>query len=178
MSETTTLARSYARAAFKFAESQDQLESWSNMLNCMLVIREQEQVMHLLKNPKYGAGELASVFIDLGGDKLSEAGGNFVKLLAENHRLIVLSDIARLYEKFRAEAEKRIDVDVVSVIPLSDVYKQKLINALKSKLSRNVKLHCAIDPSLLGGILVQAGDMVIDNSVRGQLTRLQETIVG
>ena len=76
------------------------------------------------------------------------------------------------YVVLKAEYEKEATVEVVSATVLSDVQQQKLIAALSQRLARNVKLNCSVDPTVVGGMLIKAGDMVIDGSVRGKLDRL------
>ena len=100
------------------------------------------------------------------------AGQNFIGLLADNDRLAYLPEIAMEFEHLRAEAEKIVDVDVTSAIALDEPQQQKIAAAMRERLGRNVRLHCEIDESLLGGAVVRAGDLVIDGSLRGRLDRL------
>jgi len=72
----------------------------------------------------------------------------------------------------KAEYEKEIDVTVVSATKLSKAQQDKLATALSQRLARKVKLNCSEDPAVVGGMLIKAGDMVIDGSVRGKLDRL------
>ncbi|PYD07325.1 F0F1 ATP synthase subunit delta, partial [Pseudomonas syringae pv. syringae] len=92
--------------------------------------------------------------------------------LTTNKRLMLLPEIEALYEVYRAEQEKILEVDVVSYSELTPAQQQRLSESLSQRLSRKVSLKISIDPSLLGGALIRAGDLVIDGSVRGKLNML------
>jgi len=117
------------------------------------------------------------LFGSLVGDGLSKEGENFVHLLAENSRLRNLPAIATLYEKYRAATEQTIDVKVTTAIELSEDYKKRLAKFLDEKLNGKTELDCEVKPELLGGILIRAGDRVIDSSLIGQLSKLREALV-
>lgn len=85
---------------------------------------------------------------------------------------MLLPEIEALYEVYRAEQEKILEVDVVSYSELTPAQQQRLSESLSQRLSRKVSLKISIDPSLLGGALIRAGDLVIDGSVRGKLNML------
>ncbi len=108
----------------------------------------------------------------LSGDKSSKVAQNFIKLLVENGRLLVLPEIFAQFEILRAEAEKSVDVVVTSAYDLSEPQKQKVAAALKVKMGREIKLSCETNRELLGGIVIRAGDKVIDGSARTRLSEL------
>src|SRR6202035_1424898 len=91
--------------------------------------------------------------------------------LAENHRLLLLPEIAAHYEMLRSAVENTIDVEVVSAVPLDAAQAEKLERALSTRLKRRVRMQNAVDSTLLGGAVVRAGDLVIDGSLKGRLLR-------
>jgi F-type H+-transporting ATPase subunit delta len=97
---------------------------------------------------------------------------NFVRVLAENHRLPLLPEIAAHYEELRSVVENTVDVEVVSAVPLSAAQADKLKQALSTRLKRQVRMQNLVDSTLLGGAVVRAGDLVIDGSLKGRLERL------
>jgi len=97
---------------------------------------------------------------------------NFVRVLAENHRLLLLPEIATHYEELRAAVENTLDVEVISAVTLSDAQADKLKQALSTRLKRTVRMQNSVDSTLLGGAVVRAGDLVIDGSLKGRLERL------
>ena len=176
MAQFTTLARPYAKAAFEVALFEDKLQSWSDMLRQVTSVTLTEQVSAYLSSPSISGEEQAQTVIDICGDEISVSVQNFIHILSENKRLPLLVDIVELFEELKAEQEKSIDVEVVSAYSLNDSAEQKLAEALKKRLQRDVKLNTRVDRSLIGGLVVHAGDLVIDGSVRGKLNKLAETM--
>jgi F-type H+-transporting ATPase subunit delta len=172
MAEKSTIARPYAQAAFSLAESAGDLKKWSEMLQLISTVASDEVMQNFIGNPNVERTELTDIILDVCGKNLDELGQNFVRVLAENKRLDVTAEIAKLYEAKRAEAEKTIEAEVTSAFPLSDAIKDKIIVSLKQKLGREVKLITRTDENMIGGAVIRAGDLVIDASVTGQLEQL------
>ena len=176
MAEFTTIARPYAQAVFKLAQQQQALPAWSDMLGLAAVVAADAGMRKLLDNPRVLPAQLADLFIDaltdIGGDRLNEDGRNLIRLLAERRRLTVLPEIFGLYEQFKNEAEGAIKAQLITAFPATDAQKQTVAAALKQRFGRDVQLEYITDPTLMGGAIVRAGDLVIDGSVRGKLTRL------
>ncbi len=126
----------------------------------------------LLGNPHVTPEELAQLVSSIAGAKLGEHGANFVRTLAANRRLAFLPEIAALFDELKDAAEGVADVTVTSAAPLDDAQREKLAAALEKRLKRKVRLHCDIDPGLIGGAVVRAGDLVIDGSVSARLERI------
>lgn len=172
----TTIARPYVAAAFEYASAKQELPAWESMLQAAASLTLDPSVARLLQNPNATKQQLADIFCEILKPQLSLERTNFIRLLAENGRLTLLPEIAELFGTFRAAEEQTITVQVVSATELDSVYQQKLVEALKKRLQRQVKLQNTVDESLLGGIIVRAGDMVVDGSIRGKLTRLIDFI--
>lgn len=176
MAELRTLARPYAKAAFQAAQDQQQLAQWSEVLTLAGQITANETVRQLLANP--GADEQKKADLILETTELEVSGEirNFFAILAENRRLALLPEIAALFNTYRADLERTVDIDVTSAFELSDEQQQKLAQALSTKLERQVSLAASLDKSLIGGVVIRTGDLVIDASVRGKLKKLAETL--
>lgn len=177
MSESITVARPYALAAFDEAQRLSALLAWSDMLQTLSGAIQDEQVRALIANPRVPKVEMENLMLAFGGTKLSTAQCNFIRILVENHRLILLPEIAAIFEMMRAEAEKVVDVIVTSAFDLSESQKQKIITALKVRIQREIRLDCKVDPELLGGVVVRTGDRVIDGSARTCLSELSSALV-
>jgi len=177
MAEKSTIARPYAQAAFELAEAGGDLKSWSMMLELGAMIVSDDQVAELISNPNISKESLLELMLNVAGDRLDKVGSNFIRVLVANGRLIVLPEIAALYEQHRAEAERYVDAEVISALPLSDAQQQTLIQGLTKKLGREVRLTASIDEALIGGAIVRAGDLVIDGSVSGHLNKLAQTLL-
>ena len=172
MAEKATIARPYARAAFEHARAQGDLAAWSKMLAAATSVVENAEVRTLLTSPHVTAEQLASLVVDAAGGQLDAGGRNFVMLLAENHRLGLLPEIAALFDEYRGELENVADVSVVSAVALSEEQRSRFENALRKRLGRDVRMHCEVDPALLGGAVIRSGDLVIDGSLKARLERL------
>ncbi|SDU36491.1 ATP synthase F1 subcomplex delta subunit [Pseudomonas pohangensis] len=176
MAELTTLARPYAKAAFEFAQSQKQLTEWSAMLGLASSVSVDKTIQQMLRVPRLTGAEKANTFVEVCGDKLDAKVQNFIHLLAENDRLLLLPEITELFELYKAEQEKSVDVEVTSAFALNNEQKDKLAKVLSARLSREVRLHATEDSSLIGGVVIRAGDLVIDGSVRGKIAKLAEAL--
>jgi len=172
MADKTTIARPYAKAAFEEARGENRLGPWSDSLRIAAAVVTDARVEALLGNPRVTSSELAQLVIDIAGPQLGEHGANFVRTLAENHRLAYLPEISTLFDELKDEAEKIVDVTVTSAAPLDDSQLKTLTAALERKLKRGIRMQCHTDPSLIGGAVLQAGDLVIDGSLRTQLNRI------
>jgi F-type H+-transporting ATPase subunit delta len=172
MADKTTIARPYAKAAFQEARGENRLGPWSETLRVAAKVVADPRVETLLDNPRVTSNELAQLVIDIAGPQLGDHGSNFVRTLAENHRLAYLPEISTLFDELKDEAEKIVDVTVTSAAPLDDTQRKTLTTALERKLKRGIRMQCHTDPSLIGGAVLQAGDLVIDGSLRTQLNRI------
>ncbi|KKO49427.1 ATP F0F1 synthase subunit delta [Arsukibacterium sp. MJ3] len=175
MSDLTNIARPYAKAAFDFALEQNDLDGWLQMLVFASEVAKNDQIATLLRTSGI-AEKQADLFLQVCGEQLNEQGRNFIKVMAENHRLLALPEVLIGFVNLKAEHEKELTVEVTSAITLSKVQQDKLITALSQRLARKVKLNCSVNPEVVGGMLIKAGDMVIDGSIRGKLDRLATTL--
>jgi F-type H+-transporting ATPase subunit delta len=176
MAELSTLARPYAKAAFEVARDKADLAGWSAQLATAAVVSRDAVIASILASPAYTAEQMADTVISVCGDALVEDGRNFIQVLASNKRLPLLPEIQALFEQYKANQEKRVDVEVVSAFDLGAVTEQTLVEVLSKKLEREVKVDSTVDQSLIGGVLIRAGDLVIDGSVRGRLNKLAEAM--
>ena len=176
MAELRTLARPYAKAAFSAAQDQKQLAEWSEVLTVAGQITANEDIRQLLASPGTEEQKKADMILECVGDNVTESVRNFLMILAANRRLSLLPEIAALFNTYRADFERTVDIEVTSAYELTDEQQQKLAQALSTKLERQVSLAASMDKSLIGGVIVRTGDMVIDASVRGKLTKLADAL--
>jgi len=162
MSSLTTLARPYAKAAFELARDGSDLAGWDDMLTLAGTIAFEESVAGLLENPHVGATRVVKLLVDIGGERFSETFRDFISVLGSNGRLPLLPEITVLYRRMRQKAENRLYVRVVS--------------ALARRFESEVELESEIDPGVLGGAVIYAGDQVIDGSLLGRLRKLEQNL--
>lgn len=172
MADKTTIARPYARAAFADARHNGKLAPWSEALRAGATVVEDERVQNLLGNPHVTPQQLAQLVKEIAGAGLDENGRNFVDTLAENRRLAYLPEISKLFDELKDAEEGVVDVTVKSASPLGEEQQRVLVEALKRRLRREVRLHTETDAALIGGAVISAGDLVIDGSLRSRLERI------
>lgn len=176
MAEFTTIARPYAQAVFKLAHERQALAAWSDMLELAAHVAADPDMRKLFDNPRITPDQLGALFVDIltgaGDGRLDDDGRNLIRLLAERRRLAVLPEIFGLFQQLKHDAEGAIKAQLITAFPATDAQQQAIAEALKKRFGREVQLEFIIDPTLMGGAVVRAGDLVIDGSVRGKLTRL------
>lgn len=176
MAELESIARPYAKAAFEYAQANDALPNWQHMLAAMAAVGEDADIQALLHNPKVSSAQLATLTTDVLDTQLDDAGRNFVRLLGVRGRIGAMSAISRLFQHLYAEKQQKVTAKVFVAQPLTTEQQLKLQQALQKRLDKEVELDIIIDPSVYGGVRVQANDIVIDGTIRGRLQRLFENL--
>jgi len=179
MAERLTAARPYATAVFDLAKAAGDFKGWSQLLAVAAAAATDSNMVRVAYDPNVSRRQLSDLFIEVckkAGTVSSEAS-NLIRLLVENHRLTLLPEIAQLYEELRGTAEGTIEAEVTSAVELSALQQSAIAAGLKRRLKREVHLSTRIDPALVGGAVIRAGDLVIDGSVRGRLERLAAELV-
>lgn len=177
MAELSTLARPYANAAFEYAVAESALEPWSQSLGLLAALCEDEKIAVLLRSPTLAGPQRVALLLELCDGSLSGGVQNFLQVMANNHRLPLLPAVHEQFQALKANLERTIDVDVVTAAPLSEALRARLTTALAKRLGRDVRVAVSIDPTLLGGAVIRAGDTVIDGSLRGRLNKLADALL-
>lgn len=175
MSEFVTVARPYAKAAFDFAVQLQSVDRWQNMLAFAAEVTKNEQMEELL-SCALAPETLADSFIAICGEQLDANGQNLIRVMADNGRLKALPDVLEQFAHLRALREAIAEVQVTSAAELSHEQLANITTAMEKRLSGKVKLNCKIDKSVMAGVIIQSGDMVLDGSVRGRLERLADIL--
>ena len=173
MSQALTLARPYARAAFAIARDANALPAWSDALAFAARVAADPSVAALLGNPGLTQADATTLLAPEGADALF---GNFLGLLFENRRLSLLPEITGQFDELRFEAERVVKAKVTSAIELPAAELATIKAALAKRFGREVEVETAVDESLIGGAVIDAGDVVIDGSLKGKLGRLQAAL--
>ena len=178
MAEPSTIARPYAEAVFKLADGHGKLADWSAALANLAAVAADERVRSAVGDPNLPAAKVAGLFIAILAGKLSGEAENLVRVLAQNGRLDVLSEIRLQYEALRNEREGVIEAQVISAFELGEAQLADLVVRLEKKTGRKVKAKVSVDKELIGGVRVVLGDKVIDGSARAQLGALENALKG
>lgn len=175
MSSAHTIARPYARAAFELARAAQALPAWSAHLLFSAAVAADPQAKALIGNPRLSAADLTRLFVPEGVDTDSTYG-NFLATLAANRRLAFLPEMAEQFLELKRESEAVLKVVVRTAVPMESAQAVALKTALRKRFNRDIELSTAVDPALIGGAVIDAGDTVIDGSVRGRLARMAQAL--
>jgi F-type H+-transporting ATPase subunit delta len=167
----SNIARPYALAAFEYANENQNVTTWQSFLESAALIASQSSVLPLLSSPEMTAANWVSFFENLLLDQLDAEKKHFLSLLAYNKRLLVLPEIAALFQEYDNAAQKNVYIKVITAVALDKKMQQAFTHALTKRTHQAVNLRCEIDPAILGGAVIHINDKVIDASLRGKLTR-------
>lgn len=170
--DITTIARPYAEAVFARARELGQVDSWDEALSTLSAIASNADMAHQIANPNVLRERLSAAILEIAGNSVSTEVQNLVKLLSENDRLSTLPEIARLFEELKTRHAGVRQVHVSSAFDLPETEQKELAAALKKRLGADVEMTVETDSSLIGGVEIRAGDLVIDGTVRGKLRKL------
>jgi len=134
------------------------------------------EVRSVVTNPRVAKKQIEGLMEDLLGGQAKVQQRNFIRVLVDNQRLLLLPEIVALFETLRAEAEKTVNVVVDSAFELSAAQQEKIISSLKARMGREIKLVCKVNKELLGGVVIRAGDKVIDGSARTRLGEMANAL--
>lgn len=175
MDTMKTIARPYAKAAFDLALQNKALEQWQEKLTFFSLVAQNTDMKEFFSGPA-SADNVVEVFSKICKEQMDEQASNLIRLMAKNKRILALPQVEQLFSEFCLAWAKEIEVDVFSIAELSEEQKSSLSAALEKRFSQKVKLKSHIDTSLIGGLKIQAEDMVIDGSLRGKLSRLTHVL--
>ena len=177
MAEFLTLARPYAKAAFAYASEQNAIDSWSNVLQLLSAAVQDEAFSAYLNRPELTPAEQVALFAKVLGNEQTVAVSNFLTLLADNGRLALLPEIDTEFEQLKSQNNKTVDVVIESAFPLDSVQEQKLAHALEKRLNSAVKVTVEVNPALIAGVVIRAGDQVIDDSALSKLEKMRTRLL-
>jgi len=176
MAEAITTARPYAQAAFEEAQKMGDLKGWSEMLISLSNVVSHPEVSAVVTNPRVLKSQIDKLMDGFLDSNAKSQQRNFVRVLVDNQRLLLLPEIVAIFEALRAEAEKTVNVVVDTAFELSAAQQEKIITKLKARMGREIKLVCKINKELLGGVVIRAGDKVIDGSARTRLGEMANAL--
>ncbi len=176
MAEIAELARPYSEAVYKIAKEKGTAQEWSDMLEMISLVMADADISRAARNPRVDDDRFITLLLDICGKNLNKEGVAFVKILSENKRLSLVGKITELYEQYRSNDEGYLPVKVISAFPMSDKDQDALGKTLKKQFGKEIRLDIEEDSSLIGGVIIQAGDKVIDGSVSGQIEQLAKQL--
>lgn len=139
-------------------------------------VAEVPELRSVLRNPQVDPRAKAGVLEELLGDA-DVLVRNFLRLTAEKGRVAEIEEIAREFDRLVAREERRLDVELTTAFELSDEAARQIVAQIEHASGRKVDATRTVDPELIGGLVLQAGSLRVDASVRGRLERLRRELV-
>ena len=173
MAELATIARPYAEAAFQLARDEQALPVWSEMLHFAATIVADPRIAMALDNPRLDAAAKESLLLSIGGDRFTGEGRNFIRVLVEGERVMLLPQISAMFETLKNDAEATAKASIESAFELSDAQVAELRGALEKRFGRKIEATVSVNPDLIGGARVTVGDAVLDGSVQAKLAAMR-----
>lgn len=165
----------YAEALYAIAEREKAVDTIEQELKSVeAMIRDNRDLQKILYHPRIIAEDKKELLSDLLSDKVSAVTMEFLKLLVERQREQYLSDIVTHYVNLANKARCITEAVISSAVELSDEEKKQMSGMLDKITGQKVQTSYAVDPSLIGGVVVRIGDRVIDGSIRTRLATLRE----
>jgi F-type H+-transporting ATPase subunit delta len=178
MAELLTLARPYAKAAFAYASEQGATDAWSKVLELLSATVQDEAFSAYINRPELTPVNKVKAFITvLGAEQATVSVSNFLTLLAENSRLVLLPEISAEYEILKAQSNQTVEVQIESAFALTAEQEQKLATALAQRFNSKVDVTVEINPALIAGVVIRAGDQVIDDSALNKLEKMRTRLL-
>lgn len=178
MAEAVTIARPYAVAVYRLAKEKNALVRWSETLAFVTAVSVDPQMLALNDDPNVPASQVEKMFLAVCGDKLDENAVNLIKLLVEYGRLNLLPEITRLFEELKDKDEGVLEAEITAAAQPDDAQVKLLVSQLEARFKQKVVAHVKVDPEIIGGVMIEIGDTVIDASVRGRLQEMAYTLKG
>lgn len=170
-----TMARPYARAAFETARDSGALAEWGTAIEFAAAVAAAPDAARAIGNPRLAVTDLVTLLLPPGTNR-DTPFGRFIAMLAENRRVPALPEIAEFFAGMRREHEGALRVVVTSAVALDEGQRAEMTAALARRFGRRIDIETEVDPALIGGAVISAGELVIDGSVRNRLKRLRDAL--
>ena len=168
--------RMYARALFEAAREADRVDAVAGDLAAIAAAMDAvPELRAFLRNPQIEPDGKADV-LDQIATEADELVRNFVRLVAQKGRAGELAEISAELEELVAQAQNRLTVELTTAHELSDADAASIVQQIEKASGRTVEAARSVDPSLIGGIVLQVGSHRADGSVRGRLERLRHDL--
>ncbi len=177
MAEKTTLAKPYAKAIFEIASQDNTVDSWLEKLELLSQVSSVDTVLEVIKNPEISTDDTINMFTDICKDMLDDKSVNLLRVAGKHSRLDLFPEIAREYAKLKAEVQGTLEAEVISAYMVNATQKKLITENLKKRFNKEITITTVIDKSLIAGIVIRAGDLVIDGSVSSQIKKLTHTLL-
>jgi F-type H+-transporting ATPase subunit delta len=173
----TARGRRYARAVFDLASDDKDLDGWAQRIEAVKTLFQQPDVHEILANPTVPPTQRVELVETLAKERLDEGALNLARLLVSAAAIDVIDDVEDAYRELVDEAVGRLRATAVTAVELSKEDQDRLARELSERMGRDVRLQARVDPNVIGGVLFEVGDRVIDATLAGRLAQLKRALV-
>jgi F-type H+-transporting ATPase subunit delta len=170
------IAQVYARSLFDVAKEHDELDEIHDQLGQFADALDQSRDLQVYFFSPYFSSEEKKEGIDKIVDGGNERFVNFLKLIAERHRMPAIFRMRRVFDGMWKEEHKLLEVRITSAIELDDELIETIGKRIEDQTGRQIDLDANVDPDLIGGLVLRVGNKVLDSSVRSRLERLRKEV--
>ena len=171
------IAEVYARSLFEVATEHDKLDLVREQLGEFAeALNESHELQMFFFSPYFSTDEKQDG-LRRTVTEADESFLNFLSLLLENHRMPVIFRVRREYDRLWREANHLLAVQITSAVELDPSVAERVGDEIGRQTGRTVELTSAVDPEILGGIVVRVGNSIIDASIRTRLDNLRKQVV-
>jgi F-type H+-transporting ATPase subunit delta len=171
-------AKRYAKAVYEVAAAEGRVDEWQERLQTLEELFSIDEVESVLDNPVIPSQRRVEVVDVLDEGRLGTEARNLGKLLVESGRPDLVHDVREEFEELADEEAGRVRATITTAVELSDEERRRLTGSLSDRLGRELRSQWQVDPSILGGVILQLGDRLIDASLRGRLDQLRRRLAG
>ena len=172
------LDRRYALALYEIAENKGKVEEYLEDLKQIVnVIKNNDEFYQVIKHPQISTLRKKELFTNIFKEVVDEDLLSFLLILIDKDRILYLEEKLNEMEKIHLERNNTLLAYVITVIPLEEEQKNKLIHKLENIYDKKVILHEEIDKKIIGGVFVRIGNNVIDGTIKSKLEDMKELMI-
>jgi len=174
--DAMSIAKPYAKAIYDIAKAGQSIEQWQQILAALAQLIQSDLIQSVLYLPSIDQKTLVAIIKKALPSMVDAQADRFLALLARHKRMAYLPQIFEQYERIKRRHENATAVVVYTPVALSDTLKQYVQQRLDDKLQSNAMLEYVVDPSLIGGVLLQIHDKIIDRSMRNAFCQMRQQL--
>jgi F-type H+-transporting ATPase subunit delta len=169
--------RVYAEALLEAARDEKRVDEVRKDFDDFAVaLAGSDELQRFLRNPQIESQTKRRALEDLLG-KADKLFLNFVRLLADKNRIAELDEVHQEWGRLLAHEERVLELELTTAVELSEKEAARVVKQIEEASGRTVEATRTVDPDLIGGLVVQAGSLRLDASVRGRLEQLREELI-
>lgn len=170
------LAAVYSRSLFEVAQEHDIVDRVHDELGEFVDALDESRDLQIFFFSPYFSAQEKKEGIEKAVTDADEHFVRFLELLAERHRMPVIFRIRQEYDRMWAEANKLLPVSVTSAVDLDEGIVRDIGERIEDQTGRRIELSSRVDPEILGGLVLQVGNMIMDTSIRSRLEQLRKQV--